>query len=51
MNFRVLVNIRESFNELCKFNRRTMTSQVIDMMKSYIEIEDKRTYINTYKIV
>ena len=43
MNFRVPVDIRETFSRLCKFNRRSMSSQVIDMMKTYIEVEGKKT--------
>tara|TARA_A100001015_G_scaffold318716_1_gene439432 strand:+ start:246 stop:554 length:309 start_codon:yes stop_codon:yes gene_type:complete len=43
MNFRVPVDVRETFSQLCKFNRRSMSSQVIDMMKHYIEVEGKKT--------
>ena len=43
MNFRVPVDVRETFSRLCKFNRRSMSSQVIDMMKTYIEVEGKKT--------
>ena len=48
MNFRVPVDVRETFSQLCKFNRRSMTSQLIEMMRKYIEVEGQKT-INSVK--
>lgn len=48
MNFRVPVDVRETFSSLCKFNRRSMSSQLIEMMKNYIEVEGKKT-LNSIK--
>ena len=48
MNFRVPVDVRETFSQLCKFNRRSMSSQLIEMMRNYIEVEGKKT-INSIK--
>jgi NAD-dependent oxidoreductase involved in siderophore biosynthesis len=42
INHRVPTTLKETFDNVCKFNHRNRTSVLIDLMRSYIDDETPR---------
>ena len=50
MNFRVPVELQNDFRILCKANHQTMSSQLVNMMKTFIKNERDEFYKTQSKI-
>ena len=42
MNFRVMENLRKSFDKVCRYNGSNMTNELNRLMRSYIDREGRR---------
>ena len=50
MNFRVPVEVRDDFRNVCKLNHKSMSSQLVNMMKSYIQNESENFHQSQSKL-